>query len=114
MSQSRKLSLIESLTNVAVGFGISLASQIVIFSGYGVKLPLLDNIAITVWFTLISIARSYLLRRAFNRVPGAPTRAPYREGRNCVPPRVIIEGRRVLTPAESEAWLRERFDREGA
>lgn len=111
MSQSRKLSLIESLTNVAVGFGVSLASQIVIFSGYGVKLQLIDNIAITVWFTLISVARSYLLRRAFNRVPA---RTDDRLTRTPPPLRVVIAGCRVLTPAESEAWLRERFDREGA
>lgn len=65
--QSKTHSLIEALTNTAVGFGISLASQIVIFGAYGVRLPLADNLAITLWFTAISILRGFVLRRAFNR-----------------------------------------------
>lgn len=68
MSQTKKHSLIESLANVAIGYGVALASQLLIFPQYGVNLPLSDNIAIGLWFTVISIARSYVLRRTFNRV----------------------------------------------
>jgi hypothetical protein len=60
--------MIEALTNVGVGFVVSLVSQLVIFHLYGIELALLDNIAITLWFTLISIVRSYVLRRAFNKL----------------------------------------------
>lgn len=66
--QSKIGSFIESLINILIGFGIALGSQMLIFPLYGVHLPVHDNIMITVWFTLISIVRSYTLRRVFNRI----------------------------------------------
>jgi hypothetical protein len=66
--QSKIGSLVESLINILIGFGIALGSQILIFPMYGVNIPLHDNVMITLWFTLISIARSYTLRRLFNRI----------------------------------------------
>lgn len=66
MTQSRLGSLIESLTNVAVGYFVALASQMIIFPMYGVRLPLAENIKIGLWFTIISIVRSYVIRRWFN------------------------------------------------
>lgn len=60
------MSLVESLANVLVGIGISFVSQIIIFAHYGVHLSVHKNIAMTLWFTAISIARSYCLRRFFN------------------------------------------------
>lgn len=66
--QSRRWSLAEALTNTLVGFLISLAAQLVIFHFHGIKLSLGDNVAITLWFTLISIIRSYALRRVFARI----------------------------------------------
>lgn len=66
--QSKIGSLVESLINILIGFGIALGSQILIFPMYGVNIPLHDNVMITLWFTLISIARSYSLRRLFNSV----------------------------------------------
>ena len=66
--QSKIGSFIESLINILVGFGIALGSQMLIFPLYGVHIPIHDNIMITVWFTLISIVRSYTLRRVFNRI----------------------------------------------
>ena len=65
--QLKRHSLLESIINVAVGYGVALASQIVIFPLYGMEVPLSANIQIGVWFTVISIVRSYVLRRAFNR-----------------------------------------------
>ena len=61
------MSLVETLVNVAVGFLISLMSQIVIFHAYDVRLSLGDNVAITLWFTVISVVRSYTIRRVFNQ-----------------------------------------------
>jgi hypothetical protein len=66
--QSRIGSIIESVANIAVGFGVALASQMLIFPLYGVHLSLYDNAMITVWFTIISLARSYALRRIFNAI----------------------------------------------
>lgn len=66
--QSKIGSLVESLINILIGFGIALGSQILIFPMYGVNISFHDNVIITLWFTLISIARSYMLRRLFNRI----------------------------------------------
>lgn len=66
MSQTRLASLVESLTNVAIGYGVALLSQLAIFPRYGVHLTLADNVEIGLWFTAVSIARSYVLRRWFN------------------------------------------------
>jgi len=68
MSQSKKHSMIESLSNVAIGYSVALASQLAVFPMFDIHIPLSDNIAIGAWFTVISIARSYIIRRFFNRV----------------------------------------------
>mgnify|MGYP006883113499 FL=1 len=65
--QSRWHSVVESLTNVAIGYGVALASQLLIFPFYDIDISLQDNIAIGVWFTLISLVRSYVIRRCFNK-----------------------------------------------
>ncbi len=66
MTQSRKGSLIEAIINVMIGYGIALLSQLMVFPWYGIHIPLSSNIAIGLWFTAISIARSYCIRRWFN------------------------------------------------
>ena len=68
MSQSRRWSAIESLVNVAVGYGVAVGAQIAIFPLFGVNLPLANNLLIGVLFTVVSLVRSYLLRRLFNRL----------------------------------------------
>lgn len=65
--QSRKHSIIESLINVAIGYGVALLSQVLIFPLYGIHIQLLDNIGIGAWFTVISLIRSYAVRRWFTR-----------------------------------------------
>jgi len=68
MSQSRMGSLAESLVNVLVGYGVAVVSQIAIFPLFGVHIPLSDNLLIGLFFTVISIVRSYCLRRVFNGI----------------------------------------------
>ena len=67
MIQSRCHSLIESITNVVIGYGVALSSQLVIFPFFDIHIPIGDNILIGFWFTVISIARSYVVRRIFTR-----------------------------------------------
>jgi hypothetical protein len=67
--QSRRHSLLESCTNVIVGYLVALASQIAVFPMFGIHASLADNLGIGAWFTAISLARSYVLRRAFNAFP---------------------------------------------
>lgn len=64
--QSKKHSFLESIVNVAIGYGIAILSQIAIFPLFGIHIPLRDNLLIGVIFTIVSIVRSYALRRAFN------------------------------------------------
>lgn len=65
--QSRAHSFIESLTNILIGYLVALASQLVIFPLFDIHIPFTDNLVIGAWFTVISIIRSYVLRRWFNR-----------------------------------------------
>lgn len=67
MTQSRLHSALESAANVAIGYGVAVASQLAIFPLFGIHIALADNLVIGGYFTLISLARSYLLRRWFNR-----------------------------------------------
>ena len=68
MKQSRKMSFVESVASTSVGFGINLYAQTVIFPAFGVHLQLHDNLLIASIFTVISIARGFLLRRVFEAV----------------------------------------------
>ena len=64
--QSRLASLIESLTNVAIGFLISLVGQVVVSHWYNLPLNVAQNMQIVLFFTVLSVIRSYMLRRLFN------------------------------------------------
>jgi hypothetical protein len=65
--QSKFFSLIEALTNTAVGFVVALLSQLMVFPCFGIHLGTLQNLQIVGIFTAISVARSYLIRRFFTR-----------------------------------------------
>jgi hypothetical protein len=67
IGQSRAGSLAEALTNVVVGFVVSVLITAVLLPAMGHAVTLTENILMTAVFTVASIARSYLLRRAFNR-----------------------------------------------
>lgn len=67
MKQSKKQSLVESITNTAVGFLISLAATFAIFPLVGIESTGFKNVVITIFFTAISILRGYVIRRYFNK-----------------------------------------------
>lgn len=68
MSQSRAISFVEALANVVVGYGVAIATQMVVFPWFGLQTTLAENIAMGGIFTLASIVRSYSLRRLFERL----------------------------------------------
>ena len=68
MTQSRTMSAAESIANVLVGYGIALATQVVVFDALAIPVSLGQNLWIGVVFTVVSLIRSYLLRRFFNRL----------------------------------------------
>ena len=64
--QTRLGSLIESLVNIAIGYAVALVSQLFLFKHYGIEVTVDVNLKIVAWFTLVSLVRSYALRRLFN------------------------------------------------
>ena len=68
MKQSRLMSLVESVANVIVGYGVAVITQIVIFPVFGLHTTLAQNLKLGAAFTVVSIARSLALRRLFERI----------------------------------------------
>ena len=67
MKQSKLMSLIETLSSIAVGFAVSLALGAIVYPMYGHSFSLMENINITLIFTFASIVRGYAMRRLFAR-----------------------------------------------
>lgn len=66
MEQTKLGSLIETILNTAIGFGVALLSQLLVFPLFGIHVPLSTNLGIGAWFTVISVVRGYVIRRWFN------------------------------------------------
>jgi hypothetical protein len=71
-AQSRAMSLVEAIANVAVGYGVAVVTQILIFPVFGLHTTLTQNLAMGGIFTVVSIARSFLLRRLFEAIRVRP------------------------------------------
>ena len=67
MTQTHLQSLIETLTSVLLGYVVAILSQLLIFPLFGIKVSLTDNFLIAGYFTLVSVARGYVVRRWFNK-----------------------------------------------
>lgn len=66
MSQTRKGSFVEAWTNIVVGLLVSMLANAIVFPAFGFRISAGANVQISLIYTLISLVRSYLLRRAFN------------------------------------------------
>lgn len=64
--QTKKQSLIEATTNIIIGYIVAFISQIIIFPLFDINITIQDNVLIGLYFTIISLIRSYLLRRYYN------------------------------------------------
>ena len=64
--QSKKMSLIETIVSVLIGYVVSIISQLLLFPMFNIEVSLTDNLLIGLFFTAISIIRGYLVRRLFN------------------------------------------------
>lgn len=65
--QTRLQSLIESMTNIFIGYSVSVASQLLVFPLFDINVTIQENLLIGAYFTAISLVRSYAVRRFFNR-----------------------------------------------
>lgn len=63
--QSRAMSLTEALANVCVGFVLAVATQSTIFPLFSIEAGFQEHMSIATAFTVVSLLRSYALRRAF-------------------------------------------------
>ena len=70
MTQSKHHSLIESCMNLAVGYAVNMLANFAIFPIFGWNITVKQNLIIGVFYTVVSLFRSYILRRIFNRVTG--------------------------------------------
>lgn len=68
MTQSRTMSLVEAIANVAVGYGVAVLAQVMVFPLFGLHASISQNLTIGAVFTLISLVRSFALRRLFERL----------------------------------------------
>ena len=66
MSQTRFGSFIEAWANIAVGFTINYCANLLIFPLFGMHITPGNNLLLGLIYTLISLARSFVLRRYFN------------------------------------------------
>jgi len=65
--QSKIESLLESSINTLVGYIVAVLSQLLIFPAFNIYIPLSDNLLIGAYFTAISLLRSHIIRRYFNK-----------------------------------------------
>lgn len=65
--QTKKNSALEAVTNIIIGYLISVTSNWLILPLFGYNVTLLDSFGIGIAFTFVSLIRSYVLRRIFNK-----------------------------------------------
>ena len=65
--QSKLDSLIESILNVGIGFGVSVLANFVIFPWVGITASTTQVITVGIFMTFVSVARSYMVRRFANK-----------------------------------------------
>ena len=65
--QSKKHSIIESVTNTVIGLVTSFIIQLIIYPLLDIPVSIGQNIIITLVFLIVSIIRGYLIRRLFNK-----------------------------------------------
>lgn len=66
MTQTRLGSLIEVCINIAIGLAINWTANIFVLPLYGFHVTGVQALSIGLVFTVISVARSYVIRRWFN------------------------------------------------
>jgi len=101
MKQTKLMSWLESLINIVVGFGISLLAQMFFLPLLGVSIDFHQNLMFALIMTVISILRSYTLRRIFEALHIRRPLSAFMQA-------VIAERYRQI---EAEGWSTEHDDR---
>ena len=64
--QSKRASMAEAIVNILVGYSINMLANFTLFPLFGWHITLEQNLLLGVFYTVISLCRSYCLRRVFN------------------------------------------------
>lgn len=104
MKQSKLMSALESVLSTAIGFGVALLTQIIVFPLFGFDPPLVVNLLITVIFTFVSIVRQFCVRRLFEALHIRRPLSPFMQA-------VVAERYRQI---EQEGWSLEHDDQHQA
>ena len=67
MGQSRRMSAVEAVVSTAIGYIVAVATQFAVFPIFGLRVGVIENLGIGLAFTAVSVVRSYLVRRLFER-----------------------------------------------
>ena len=65
--QTKFQSFIESMVNILIGYGVAIGSQLIVFPMFDIDIGFSNNLLIGLYFTVISLIRSYVIRRYFNK-----------------------------------------------
>jgi hypothetical protein len=68
VKQSKTMSLVESVANIIIGYGLAVGTQFIVFPWFGMRVGVIENLGIGLIFTVVSLVRSYSLRRVFEWV----------------------------------------------
>ena len=68
--QTKKQSLIETLTSVFVGWLIGVILNLTILPLFDYNITVIDSLWVSLIFTVVSVIRSYTIRRFFNSKEG--------------------------------------------
>lgn len=107
--QSKIHSLLESLANTVIGYVVALLSQLAIFPLFDIHVPLADNLMIGAWFTAISLARSYVLRRWFTKRSEPALSPQEREALDCLRALLALQASTDAVPPQGLTQEQERL-----
>ena len=62
---TRRRDIVESATNVTVGYALAVGTQVVAFPWFGLEADPVEHLGLGAIFVGVSLARSYVLRRLF-------------------------------------------------
>ena len=66
LMQSKKDSLIESLTSTTIGWLIGVILNMLVLPLFDYNITVIDSLWVSLIFTVVSVVRGYLIRRFFN------------------------------------------------
>jgi len=67
-SQTKTQSAVETCVTVGIGYCVAMISQFILYPFFDIQVTFSENAVIAGWFTVISLIRSYFVRRMFNAI----------------------------------------------